>query len=80
MYGNPWHGSGHYTVSCDWLPLDIISGRSALAVTKVTARSSWDVAVAFSLLLSVVAFCLSVLLGYRVSMRQGVSFTRMDGL
>ncbi|CAO2813115.1 unnamed protein product [Amaranthus hypochondriacus] len=78
--GNPWHGSGHYTVSCDWLPLDIISGGSALTVTKVTARSPWDAAVAFSLLLSVVAFCLSVFVGYRVSMRQGVSFTPMDGL
>ncbi|XP_057519208.1 uncharacterized protein LOC130799925 [Amaranthus tricolor] len=76
--GNPWHGSGHYTVSCDWLPLDLISGGSVLSATKSTTTSSWDAAVAFSLLFSVVAFCLSVFVGYRVSMRQGVPFTPMD--
>ncbi|KMT09985.1 hypothetical protein BVRB_5g122010 [Beta vulgaris subsp. vulgaris] len=75
--GNPWHGSEHYTVSCDWLPLDFISGGSMLTATKATTSSSWDAAVAFSFLLSVVAFCSSVFVGYRVSKRRDVPYTQM---
>ncbi|GAB2220874.1 hypothetical protein Droror1_Dr00008555 [Drosera rotundifolia] len=74
--GNPWHGSGHYTVSCDWLPLNFISGDSLSFTTHTTApRSSWDAAVAFSLLLSVVAFCLSVFLGLRLYQNKGTKFS-----
>ncbi|KAL9242954.1 hypothetical protein vseg_016907 [Gypsophila vaccaria] len=80
MDGNPWHGSGHYTVSCDWLPLDFISGGSTLTATTASPSSSWDAAVAFTLLLSLVAFCLSVFVGYRVSVQKGVPFTPMDHL
>ncbi|KAL9265011.1 hypothetical protein AKJ16_DCAP15700 [Drosera capensis] len=73
---NPWHGSGHYTVSCDWLPLNFISGDSLSFTThSAVPRSSWDAAVAFSLLLSVVAFCLSVFLGLRLSQNKGAKFT-----
>lgn len=78
--GNPWHGSGHYTVSCDWLPLDFVTGGSTLSSTRAPPASSWDAAVAFSLLLSVVAFCLSVFVGYRVTMQKGVPFTPMNSL
>ncbi|XP_021837054.1 uncharacterized protein [Spinacia oleracea] len=78
--GKPWHGSGHYTVSCDWLPLNFISGGSTLTGSGTATTSSWDAAVAFSLLLSVVAFCLSVFVGYRVSMRRDTPYTEMSHL
>ncbi|GAB4830588.1 hypothetical protein Ancab_020354 [Ancistrocladus abbreviatus] len=79
--GNPWSGSGHYTISCDWLPLDIKSGGSASAITQTAApRSSWDAAVAFSLLMSVVAFCISVFVGLRISQSKGIPFTPMNNL
>ncbi|GAB2298432.1 hypothetical protein Dimus_032497 [Dionaea muscipula] len=75
--GNPWHGSGHYTVSCDWLPLDFMISGGFVSTTAhtVAPRSSWDAVVAFSLLLSVVAFCLSVFLGLRLSQNKGVAFS-----
>ncbi|XP_057464679.1 uncharacterized protein LOC130754475 [Actinidia eriantha] len=76
--GNPWHGSGHYTVSCDWLPLDISAGSSMLS--KSASGSSWDAASAFALLLSVVAFCSSVFVGYWVSKAKQVPFTPIDNL
>ncbi|OVA16793.1 Cytochrome c-552/DMSO reductase-like [Macleaya cordata] len=77
--GKPWHGSGHYSVSCDWLPLDVSLGSSV--VTKAASRSSgWDAASAFSLLLSVAAFCLSVFVGYYVSKNKSIPFTPMDHL
>ncbi|KAG5525448.1 hypothetical protein RHGRI_031939 [Rhododendron griersonianum] len=63
--GNPWHGSGHYTVSCDWVPLDISSGSSALS--KSVSGNSWDAASAVALLLSVVSLCLSVFVGYQAT-------------
>ncbi|KAJ7973077.1 heme binding [Quillaja saponaria] len=28
--GQPWHGSGHYSVNCDWVPLDVSLGTSSL--------------------------------------------------
>ncbi|KAF8394677.1 hypothetical protein HHK36_020893 [Tetracentron sinense] len=76
--GKPWHGSGHYSVSCDWVPLEISLGGSVL--TKATSRSSWDAASAFSLLLSVVSFCVSVFVGYWVSKTKSVPFTPIDRL
>ncbi|KAK9281067.1 hypothetical protein L1049_003960 [Liquidambar formosana] len=76
--GNPWHGSGHYSVSCDWVPLDISLGGSLL--TKGAPSSSWDAASAFALLFSVVSFCASVFVGYRVSQNKSVPFTPMNNL
>ncbi|XP_058189981.1 uncharacterized protein LOC131307482 [Rhododendron vialii] len=61
--GNPWHGSGHYTVGCDWVLLDISSGSSALL--KTSSGNSWDAASAFALLLSVVSLCLSAFVVYQ---------------
>ncbi|XP_021749753.1 uncharacterized protein LOC110715479 [Chenopodium quinoa] len=78
--GKPWHGSGHYTISCDWLPLDFISGGSTLTGARTATASSWDAAVAFSLLFSVVAFCLSVYVVNRVSMRRDAPYTEMTRL
>ncbi|KAL8527191.1 hypothetical protein ACS0TY_005171 [Phlomoides rotata] len=63
--GKSWHGSGHYSISCDWITLDFISGSSKLE--KAAQRSSWDAATAFSLLFSVVAFCISIFVGHRMS-------------
>ncbi|GFZ04390.1 heme binding protein [Actinidia rufa] len=54
--GNPWHGSGHYTISCEWVPLDISPGSSV--PMKMASGNSWNAASAFALLLSVVAFCI----------------------
>ncbi|GAB4841788.1 hypothetical protein Ancab_022512 [Ancistrocladus abbreviatus] len=79
--GNPWRGSGHFTISCNWLPLDINSGDFTSAIAQTSApRSSWDAAVAFSLLMSVVAFCISVFVWLRVSRSRGIPFTPMNNL
>ncbi|PIN10060.1 hypothetical protein CDL12_17351 [Handroanthus impetiginosus] len=74
--GNPWHGSAHYTISCDWIPLDVTSGFS----TRVVSGSSWDAASGFALLLSFVAFCVSIFVGYLVSRSKAVPFTPIDRL
>ncbi|KAF5745935.1 hypothetical protein HS088_TW06G00100 [Tripterygium wilfordii] len=76
--GSPWHGSGHYSVNCDWVPLDISSGSSML--TQSAEGSSTDVGSAFALLLSVVSLCLSVYTGYRVMRPKSVPFTPMENL
>ena len=76
--GNPWHGSGHYSISCEWVPLDIALVSSELS--KVASTSSWDAASAFSVLISVVAFCISIFVGYWVSRSKAVPFTPIDRL
>lgn len=76
--GKPWHGSGHFSVSCNWIPLDILPDGSEL--TDVPQRSPWDTATAFSLLFSVVAFCISIFVGHRVSRTKNIAFTPMDNL
>ncbi|XP_069147464.1 uncharacterized protein [Solanum lycopersicum] len=76
--GKPWHGSGHFSISCDWILLDILADSSEL--TKVPQRSSWDAATAFSLLFSVVAFCISIFVGHRVSRTKNIPFTPMSNL
>ncbi|GMP87453.1 hypothetical protein CsSME_00039820 [Camellia sinensis var. sinensis] len=76
--GNPWHGSGHYSVSCDWVPQDIVSGSSAS--TNKPENNPWDAGTAFSLFFSVFAFSLSVFVGHRVSNPKGVPFTPVDNL
>ncbi|KAL5700854.1 hypothetical protein ACHQM5_026257 [Ranunculus cassubicifolius] len=76
--GKPWYGSGHYSINCDWIALDIAVGSSA--PIKVASRSSWPAASAFSLLLSVVSICLSVFVGYTVSKNKSIPFTPMDHL
>ncbi|KAK4402124.1 hypothetical protein Sango_0953100 [Sesamum angolense] len=75
--GNPWHGAAHYTVSCDWVPMDVTPGFSTQG--KV-ASSSWDAASGFALLLSFVAFCVSIFVGHLVSKRKEVPFTPIDRL
>lgn len=74
--GNPWHGSGHYTVSCDWVPLDVPPGSSA--GVKVVSRSSWDAASGFAFLLSVVSFGVSIFVGYLVHKKNAISFQPID--
>ncbi|XP_031274107.1 uncharacterized protein LOC116132586 [Pistacia vera] len=76
--GNPWHGSGHYSINCDWVPLDISSGSSMLR--KSGTGSSGDTASIFALLLSVVALCVSVFVGYRVFRPPSHHFTPMENL
>ncbi|KAL6515911.1 hypothetical protein OROGR_019216 [Orobanche gracilis] len=79
MDGKPWHGSGHYSISCDWIPLDFISGSTG--PTEVAQRSSWDAATVFSLLFSVAALCMSIFIGQRMSKTSRTSnFMPMDNL
>ncbi|KAL0435990.1 UNVERIFIED_CONTAM: hypothetical protein Sradi_0306900 [Sesamum radiatum] len=79
MDGKPWHGSAHYSISCDWILLDFISGGSES--TKVAQGSPWDVATAFSLLFSVVAFCMAIFIGHRLSrINRTGNFIPMDNL
>lgn len=75
----PWHGSAHYSTSCDWISMDFTPGSSGLS--KVEQRSPWDAATAFSLLFSVVAFCVSIFIGHRVSSAaRTVNFAPIDNL
>lgn len=76
--GNPWFGSGHYTINCDWVSLDIASGGSVL--TKSASSSSWDVTSSFALLFSVAALCVAVFVAYQVSRHKSVPFTPMENL
>eukprot|EP00268_Persea_americana_P040562 TRINITY_DN4030_c0_g1_i1.p1 TRINITY_DN4030_c0_g1~~TRINITY_DN4030_c0_g1_i1.p1 ORF type:complete len:105 (+),score=19.32 TRINITY_DN4030_c0_g1_i1:1325-1639(+) len=77
--GNPWSGSEHYSINCDWMPLDIISP-STTSSMKLTSSRPWDAASAFSLLLSVVSFSLSVFVGYWVSRSKAIRYTPIDDL
>ncbi|KAG8369073.1 hypothetical protein BUALT_Bualt15G0112300 [Buddleja alternifolia] len=76
--GKPWHGSGHYTVSCDWVPMDVIPAYSTQL--KGASGSSWDAAGGFAFVLSIVAFCISIFVGYMVSKNKSVPFTPIDHL
>lgn len=78
--GKPWHGSAHYSISCDWISLDIMAGSSNSKPMEEAGRSPWGAATAFSLVFSVVAFCMSIFIGHRVSRTKGVPFTPMDNL
>lgn len=76
--GKAWHGSSHYSVSCDWLPFEISSGTS---MRTTSGGGSWGAANAFSLLLSVVAFCMSIFIGYWVSKtNKSIPFTPIEHL
>ncbi|CAI9103552.1 OLC1v1002055C1 [Oldenlandia corymbosa var. corymbosa] len=77
--GHPWHGSGHYSISCDWVSLDVAPGSSSSPV-KGTSGSAWGAASGFALLFSFVAFCISVFVGYRVADNKSIAFTPMDRL
>lgn len=74
--GNSWHGFEHYTIGCDWIPMDITPGFSAQS--KVATGSSWDAAAGFAFLLSFVSFCLSIFVGYWVSKTKSLPFTPID--
>ncbi|XAR52706.1 hypothetical protein NMG60_11020909 [Bertholletia excelsa] len=75
--GKPWHGSGHYSVSCDWVPLDVSLGIISV-LQKAASQSAWDVASAFALLVSVVSFCVSLFVGCWISKSRGISFVPID--
>ncbi|XP_041018338.1 uncharacterized protein LOC121260499 [Juglans microcarpa x Juglans regia] len=74
--GKPWHGSGHYSINCDWVPLDISSGNLKMSVRG----GSGNVSGAFALLLSVVSLCVSVFVGYRLFKPKHAPFTPMENL
>lgn len=77
--GNPWTGSGHYTINCDWVLFDIASGGSKLT-ESAKSSSSWDAASAFSLLFSVAALCVAIFVVYQVSRPKNIPFTPMENL
>lgn len=76
--GNPWHGSAHYTVSCEWVPMDVVPGYSTQV--KVASGSSWDAASGFAFVLSLVALVVSIFVGYLVSKTKAIPFTPIDRL
>lgn len=77
--GNSWHGSGHYTVSCDWVPVDVVRGYYTQG--KEGSGNSWDAANAFAFVLSVVALAVSIFVGYLlVSKSKTIPFTPIDRL
>ncbi|KAL5059300.1 hypothetical protein RYX36_030904 [Vicia faba] len=80
--GPPWHASGHYSINCDWVAIDISSSSASLSGKSVGtgSSSSWNIASAFSLILSVVAICMSVFVSYRVLHPKGVQFTPVEEL
>ena len=62
--GLPWHASGHYSIHCDWTPMDITSSTSKL--TSLSGVGSGSSASIFALLISVISLCLSVVVVYRL--------------
>ncbi|XP_051118734.1 uncharacterized protein LOC127242975 [Andrographis paniculata] len=84
MEGKPWHGSGHYSISCDWIVVDFMKPLTSSANNnnkKEVEKSPWDAATAFSLVFSVVAFCMSILIGHRLSrMNRIANFRPIDNV
>ncbi|CAL1384401.1 unnamed protein product [Linum trigynum] len=79
--GQPWHKSGHYSINCDWIPLEILSGSSKLATSPPGGGDSGGgVASAFALLFSVISICLSVFVAYTVARPRSIPFTPMENL
>ncbi|XP_022153329.1 uncharacterized protein LOC111020848 [Momordica charantia] len=63
--GKPWHGSGHYSINCDWTSLDFYSSSSKLASSSHGGASGSSASM-FALLISVISLCLSILVVYRL--------------
>lgn len=77
--GKPWHGSGHYSINCDWVQFDISSASSSLA--KSSPSSSSDTTGTFALLFSVISLCVSVFVGYKMMHgNKNIPFTPMENL
>lgn len=74
-----WHGSGHYSINCDWIPLDIVS--ASIGAPKEEQSSSWNTATVLSFLFSLAAFSTSIFVGYRAaSSPKSIPFTPMETL
>lgn len=69
--GKPWHGSGHYSINCDWTSLDFYSSSSKWITSP--GGGSGSTASMFALLISVFSLCLSVLVMYRLFRPQNVA-------
>ncbi|GLT42652.1 hypothetical protein SLA2020_166420 [Shorea laevis] len=76
--GKPWHGSGHYSINCDWVQLDMSSGSSIL--TKSAPSSNHDITGTFALLFSVISLCVSAVVWYRMHRPKSVPFTPIGNL
>ncbi|KAL3652932.1 hypothetical protein CASFOL_002613 [Castilleja foliolosa] len=78
--GQPWHGSEKYSISCDWIALDFISGSLGSPRHLTEARGMLPLSY-LSHLLSVVALCVSVFIGRRMTTNnRTASFVQMDNL
>ncbi|PKI36057.1 hypothetical protein CRG98_043528 [Punica granatum] len=73
------HGmdQGHFSINCDWVSMDIPSGKSLLTKTA-SSGSLWDAASAFSLLFSLISLCLSVFIAYRIFGPKSVQYKPME--
>ncbi|KAH6823901.1 heme binding protein [Perilla frutescens var. hirtella] len=78
--GKSWHGSAHYSISCDWILLDFVPAGSS-ELSSIAQSSSWNFATSLSLFFSVVALCLSMIIGHRLStMSRTANFIPMENL
>ncbi|KAK4775543.1 hypothetical protein SAY87_023504 [Trapa incisa] len=75
--GNPWHGSSHFSINCDWVSMDISSGKSHVD-KNTSSASSWDAESAFSLLFSVISLCLSIYVIYRIYGSKSAQYKPME--
>lgn len=74
--GNAWHGSGHYTISCDWVGLDVAYPQHG---SSASSDSYWDVSSAFAFLISLLALGVSICVAYWVHNKKNtIPFTRVD--
>lgn len=76
--GNPWTKSSHYSVSCDWVTLEIISAEKESHV--VSSTRAVDTVNIFSLVLSLSAFGVSIFVGWWVRKGKSMTFTPIDHL
>uniref|UniRef100_A0A0D6R9N7 Cytochrome c-552/DMSO reductase-like haem-binding domain-containing protein n=1 Tax=Araucaria cunninghamii TaxID=56994 RepID=A0A0D6R9N7_ARACU len=73
---NPWTGSSHYSVSCDWVTLEILPAeKDALSTTRAVNPLN-----VISLVLSLAAFCMSLFIVWSFRKGKAMPFTPIDHL
>ncbi|XP_010413283.1 PREDICTED: uncharacterized protein LOC104699643 [Camelina sativa] len=77
MESKPWHGSGHYTINCDWIPLDISSGSSS-GLTASAVKGSSDGTSIAAIVFSLISLVVSGFIAYRLFTPRNVPFTPME--
>lgn len=77
MDSKPWHGSGHYTINCDWIPLDISLGSSSGLVAS-TVKGSSDGTSITAIVMSMISLVVSGFIAYKLFSPKNVAFTPME--